>query len=246
MKLVETTGLITREIKYGDKSRIITVITSDMGKISAIANKFKGGKGKSIPSLQLFSYSKFVLFKGSEKGLYHINEADIIEPFKNIRENLMSIIYASYFCDVANHITVENESDKEFLRLLLNVFYALNKGEDQEKIKTVFEWKTAMLEGYAPDINSCFSCGEEETAYLDMGKGCGLCEKCGKDYAQSVSVNKGIRDAINYIKDADISKILSFKASDKMIEYLNSLSEIYLKTHLDCEFKTLDYLKKMK
>lgn len=246
MKLVETTGLITREIKYGDTSRIITIITPDMGKISAITSKFKGGKGKNLPSLQLFSYSKFVLFKGSEKGLYHINESDIIHPFKEVREDLTAILYASYFGDVANKVSVENEGDPEFLRLLLNVFYALSKGKDYDKIKTVFEWKTSALEGYAPDLENCSVCGAEEISFLDLTRGECLCAECGTGYAGLAKVNNDILQGIKYINEAEFSKMLSFEMNPPMLEYMNSLSEIYLRIHLETEFKTLEYLKKMK
>lgn len=246
MKLTETTGLITKEVKYGDTGRIVTVITEDMGKISAITSKYRGGKSRFMPSLQLFSYSKFVLFKGSEKGLYHINEADIIEPFKEIREDFMKIIYASYFGDVANHTAVENDTDKEFLRLLLNIFYALSKGTDYDKIKTVFEWKTAAAEGYAPDFIKCAVCGAKSIAYFDMASGNGLCTSCGKNFAGAAQVNGDIVSAIQYICNADFNKMLAFSLPEKMLQYLNSLSEIYLQMHLDCKFKTLDYLKKMK
>ena len=246
MKLVETTGLITKEVKYGDSGRIVTVITPELGKISAITSKFKGGKSKNVPSLQLFSYSKFILFKGSEKGLYHINEADIIEPFKAIRDDLMAIIYASYFCDVANHITLENEGNTEFLRLILNVFYALSKGQDYDKIKTVYEWKTAMLEGYSPNLEMCSSCGTEDICFFELGRGECFCKNCGKSYAGAVEINTDIINGIKYIRDVAFSKMLSFNMKPKTIEYMNILSEIYLKIHLECEFKTLEYLKKMK
>ncbi len=247
MKLIDATGLITKEVKYGDNSRIITIISPELGKISAITNKYKGGKAKALPSLQLFSYSSFVLFKGSDKGLYHINESDLIEPFKNIRDDLMGIVYASYFCDVANHIIMENEENPEFVRLLLNMLYALSKKEDDfDKIKTVFEWKTAVLEGYAPDLEKCATCGAEEVAYIDLGRGVGLCKDCGKDCAGVAQLSDGLISAIKYIENAEISKVLSFEISEKMCEYLNSLSEIYLQMHLGTEFKTLEYLKKMK
>lgn len=246
MKLTETTGLVIREVKYGDSSRIVTVITEELGKISAITGKYRGGKSKAFPSIQLFSYNRFVLFRGSEKGLYHINETDIIESFGNIREDLMGIIYASYFGDVANKVAVENESDTDFLRLLLNIFYALSKGNDYEKIKTVFEWKTAVLEGYAPNLEKCAVCGAEAIAYLDIARGCSLCPKCGKDYAGAAQLNQSLVSAIKYITEADFSKMLAFDMPNPMIEYMNSLSEIYLEMHLEAKFKTLDYLKKMK
>lgn len=244
---METTGLITREVKYGDRTRIITVITEDMGKVSAIVNKFRNGKSGNMPGLQLFSYSKLVLFQGGEKSLFRINEADIIEPFKNIREDLMGIVYASYFGDVANRVAVENESDREFLRLILNIFYALSEGnENFDKIKTVFEWKTAAAEGYAPSLDRCTLCGSGAISYIDMTRGVGLCEKCGKDFGGAARVNQGLVGAIKYICESDCARMLAFDISDKMVEYLNSLSEIYLGMHLDCKFKTLDYLKRMK
>ncbi len=244
LKLTETAGMITKEVKYGDSGRIVTVITEDMGKISALTSKFRGGKGKYIPSLQLFSYSRLVLFKGSEKGLYHINEADIIQPFKEIREDFTAILYASYFGEVANRITVENEADREFLRLLLNIFYALSKKKDYEKIKTVFEWKAMVQEGYAPYLNGC-PCGEGEITYLDLVNGTGLCKNCGEGTANTAKLNADLVMAIKYICSADFSKMLSFSLPEKTLEYLSSVSEAYLQIHLDHKFKTLDYLKKM-
>ena len=247
MKLAETTGLITKEVKYGDSSRIITIITEDMGKVCAITNKYRRGKSGYMPGISLFSYSRFVLFQNSEKSLYHINEADIIEPFKNIREDLMGIIYASYFGEVANRVCVENESDTEFLRLLLNIFYALSKENAEfDKIKTVFEWKTAASEGYSPGLECCGKCKRNEVAYIDMQRGFGLCGSCGADFAGAAKLNDGVLRAIKYICGADYPKMLSFDVSEKMLGYLNSLSEIYLQMHLDYKFKTLDYLKKMK
>ncbi len=246
LKLTQTTGIITKEVKYGDSGRIVTVITEDMGKISAVTSKFRGGKGKYIPSLQLFSYSHLVLFKGSEKGLYHINEADIIEPFKEIREDLMKVLYASYFGDIANRVTVENETDKEFLRLLLNIFYALSKMEEYDKIKTVFEWKTIVAEGYTPNLEECNDCQSEMVEFLDMARGVGICRNCGEGKAGTAKLSNDLISAIKYICGADFSKMLAFKISDKMLEYLSSLSEAYLQIHLEHKFKTLDYLKKMK
>lgn len=246
MKLSETTGLITKEAKYGDYQRIVTIITPDKGKISAITGRV-GKRKKGISSfLQLFSFCKLVLFRNGDKGLYHINEADIIESFSNVRENLDAIIYASYFCDIANKTIVEDEGNPDFLRLLLNVFFAMTKGKDFDKIKTVFEWKAAMIEGYAPRTDGCVLCGSKTVSFFDLARGECFCEKCGKEYGGAVRIGEDIVKAVSYIRKADFSKMLSFDMKRQAIEYLNLLSEAYIKIHFEKEFKTLDYLKKMK
>ena len=74
--IVETEGIVTREVKYGESSRIITLITKDYGKISAIANNVRTGKLRLLSGLSLFVYSDFVLYEGKGKSgsLYRINE----------------------------------------------------------------------------------------------------------------------------------------------------------------------------
>lgn len=246
-KLTQTKGLITREIKYGDSSRIITIITEDIGKVSAIAGKVGSGKSKTSPSLQLFSYSNFVLFHGSEKGLYHINESDIIEPFKNLREDFFSIVYASYFCDAANNIIPENAPNINLLRLILNCLAALSlKNPPYEKIKTVFEWRAAAEEGFSPSLFPCAACQNNSPAYLDLLKGVALCENCGSENEFCVKINTSLANAISYICSCDLKKILAFELDEKSIEYLSAISEIYLSLHLDRKFKTLEYLKNIK
>lgn len=111
-------------------------------------------------------------------------------------------------------------------------------------MKTVFEWKTAFPEGYAPTMEKCLCCGAKEISFFDLAKGECFCQNCGKEHALAAQVNNDIINGIKYIRDAGMSKMLSFDMSKQGIEYLNTLSEIYLKIHLDCEFKTLEYLKK--
>ena len=76
MGIVETEGIVTKEVKYGETSRIITIITKDFGKISAIANNVRTGKSRLLAGLSLFVYSDFVLYegKGKSSSLYRINE----------------------------------------------------------------------------------------------------------------------------------------------------------------------------
>ncbi len=242
MEQLRTEGIITKQVKYGDNSRIYTIITKDFGKISAIG-RFKTGK-KLNTDLQLLTYSNFELFLGA-KSMYRINETSTIQPFKNLRESLEGFAYGSYFAEVANRVSVENSPDEEFLRLFLNCLYALDKGiEAPKKIKTVFELKTASVCGYTPDLSGCSLCGKE-IVFLDTLLGKGFCDSCKKNPPNLLKVNETVVNAIEYICSVDIKKMFSFNATDELITYLGIISEEYLKTQLDCEFKTLDYLKKI-
>jgi len=244
--IVRTEGIITKEVKYGDTSRIVTIITKDFGKISAIANNVRTGKARLLSGLSLFVYSEIVLYEGKGKnGLFRINEINVIEPFKNIRESIDKMAYASYFAEVTNKTVAENSPDNELLRLLLNTLYVLNTdGADFELLKTVFEIKTAQICGYAPSFFPCGKCGSDDNIiYLDPIGGCGCCERCGMLLKKSLFLNNTVRDLWDYIQNSGLKQGISVSAQKDVVEYLSRLTESYLSVQLDYEFKTLKFLK---
>lgn len=247
--LVETEGIITKEVKFGETSRIVTLLTRDLGKISAIANNVRTGRSRLLGGLFLFSYSKFELFEGRKKSgsLYRINEISLKEPFKNIRESIDKMAYASYFAEAANKASREGEPDEELLRLLLNVLYFTDRDIcSYSLIKAAFEIKAADILGYAPSFEKCIKCGkEEELLYFDPEGGGVCCSGCGKLLKKHYVLNNTVRSLWSYIQKSSLKNAVSLEASEETLSYLTSLTENYLQQQLDCEFKTLDFLKKV-
>ncbi len=248
MGLTKTSGLVTREVKYGETGKIVTLITHDLGKISAIASNVRSKKSGMTAGLQLFAYSEFVLFKSKgKKGLYHLNETSMSESFQNIRASLEKLAYASYFAEIANHILPEESPDEELLRLLLNTFFVLDRDlQPPEKAKLVFQWRAAAVAGYSPLLDSCGSCGKKTgLSHLDPYGGRIMCSDCGASCSSAIPLTAGMNSIISYITNANSKQIFSFETNSDTLLYLSRVGEIYLKTQLEHEFQTLDYLKKV-
>ena len=250
MGIVETEGIVTKEVKYGETSRIITVITKEFGKISAIANNVRTGKSRLLAGLSLFVYSDFVLYEGKGKSgsLYRINEINVKEPFKNIKESIDKMAFASYFADIINKAVGENAPDTELLRLLLNALYFLDRdGADFELLKPVFEIKTAEICGYSPSFSSCGKCGSRDNLkILDPAGGSICCERCGTLLKTGFSMNDTVRELWKYIQSTGLKKSLSVNVNSDIIDYLSTLTEKYISYQLDYEFKTLKFLKSVR
>ncbi len=249
MGLLKTSGIVTKTTKYGDTSLIVTMLTKDFGRISAIASGVRTKKSQMLAGLQLFAYSEIVMYKAkSKKGLYNLNEMTVTESFSSLRYDLDKMAYASYFAEAASGASAEDAPDEEILRLLLNTLYALDKQLcEYEKIKTVFEWRLAAEAGYAPLLTECAKCGKhKETAYLSFANGTALCAECGNGAEGMAKLSSTMAKIIKFICLADIKKIFSFEAGQATVGYLSRVSEEYLKAQLDRQFPTLDYLKKVK
>ncbi len=249
MGLIKTTGIVTKTTKYGETSLIVTILTEDFGKISAIANNVRTKKSRMLAGLQLFAYSEIVMYKAKSKnGLYNLDEMTLLEGFTNLRSDLDKMAYASYFAEAASGASTEDEFETETLRLLLNTLFALDRGLcHYEKIKTVFEWRLAATAGYAPQLESCGGCGCTEGLFgLSLADGSIFCKNCIGERNGVAELSDSMRKIITYITAADLKKIFSFEAGEKTINYLSQVSQTYLAIQLDREFHTLDYLNKVK
>ncbi len=249
MGLIKTSGIVLKTTRYGETSLIVTLLTRDFGKVSAIANNARSNRSRMLAGLQLFAYSELVMYKAKSKnGLYHLDEMNVLESFDGIRLSLDKTAYASYFAEVAIGSVGEDAPDEEFLALLLNSLFALdNELSEPEKIKTVFEWRTAAALGYSPQLEKCGSCGCDNSVFgISLADGFVVCEDCAKGKDGVAKLSAGMLKVIDYISKADSKKIFSFDANKKTVEYLSRVSEAYIATQLDREFKTLGYLKKVR
>lgn len=247
LALINADGIVTKETKYGDTSRILTVITKELGKISVLAGNARRNKSGLLTATALFSYSSFTLFKGGSSSLYKLNECELLTSFSALHESLDGMAFASYFCDVTNTVVQEDSPDLAQTRLLLRSLYMLCRDNpDYEKIKAVFEFRTLTIAGLLPNLSSCADCGAvSDLIGLSPKDGCVYCSRCLSKHPEIYKINDSILAAIAYIALAQEKKEFSFNMSDKSIKYLSELGECCIQALLEKNFKTLDYLRRV-
>ncbi len=246
MGIVSVEGIITREIKYGDSSRILTLLTRQLGKISVLAGGVRSNKSGLLAATQLFSHVEFQLFHGREKSLYKINSGTLLTSFSPIRDSLTKLAYASYFCEVGNDVIQENAPDEEQINLLLNALYLLAADKlPEEQIKGVYEFRTLALQGLLPELTACSLCEEHPPVLFHPLSGECRCKNCAPAAVDSswISGGEAVLSAVDYIHRAESKKVFSFSLNGDSLTYLSRLGEYCLELYLEKHFKTLDYLK---
>jgi DNA repair protein RecO (recombination protein O) len=87
-----------------------------------------------------FCYGDYVVYKG--KSLYTINESSIIDSFQDLLNDLDTLTYASYFCELIDICMQDEESNRELFRNLVTAFYLIkNKVVDIETLARAYELK---------------------------------------------------------------------------------------------------------
>lgn len=235
-------GLVIKTGVTGESDRLVYVLTPRMGILRAFAKGARNTKSKLHAGTSLFSYCTFTV--SENKGVYHINEAQVIEIFYDLRNDLERLTVAQYFCEVMLKTIPDGNSDAEYLRLILNCLYFLCKGKKPLLlVKSVFELRIVCVAGYMPSLIACDTCGEYETdvMFFDCMLGALYCKNCGRD-KQVPEIPASVVAAMRHIVFSDFKKIFSFELPPEQLQTLNRLSELYLSNCFQQRFRTLDFL----
>ena len=158
---LKTQGLVLREVAYKDTDKLLTVLTRDYGKMTLKARGVRRSGSPLKASCQLLACGEFTIFE--YRGMSTINEAQTVELFPELRTDLELLSLGTYFAQVAEVLSQEDDPNPALLSLTLNALYALGKlRKPQGLVKAVFELRAACLAGYTPDLEGCRSCGNPE------------------------------------------------------------------------------------
>ncbi len=240
-----TDGLILKEQNIGEKDKLVWVLTRHNGLVRAFVRGAKSVKNRKNSSTGMFCFSKISLYK--TKDTYIIDEAEPIELFFDLRSDLEKLSLAQYFAELIITLVQEDEPAEEYLRLILNSLHFLSKNKmPNEQVKSITELRLMCIAGFMPNLIACQRCGEYETnpMYFDVDDGLLYCENCGGN-SMLLPLDIGLVKALRHIAFSDFEKIYSFKMEDHALPDLSYITEKYLLSKLQRNFKTLDFYKEI-
>ena len=160
---IATTGLVLRQVKVGEADRILTILTPDLGVISASARGSLRMKSPLFSATGLFCYSEFSLSSG--RSHFFVDAAQIKKVFHGVSATVEGMALASYMAEIAMELSptpAEGEADAQ-LRLLLNCLYLIGERRyPWRQLKAVYELRALSKAGYMPDLRMCAGCGKYE------------------------------------------------------------------------------------
>lgn len=242
---ISTDGLILREQNIGEQNRLVTVLTRSHGVVRAFVRNCRSLKSPKGAATRLLCYSRLVIFAG--RDTYTIDEAQSEEMFIPLRNDVVKMSLAQYFCELALHFVPENLPAGDYLRLLLNALYLLSRGmRPAALVKAAVELRMLTLGGYMPDLICCESCKcyEHEKMHFLPKRGVLLCGDCLKKNGEySILLGMGVTTAMRHCVYAEFDKLFQFTLPPESISLLERASEEYLLHISEKNFKTLDFYK---
>jgi len=158
-------AITLKRVKFEDRHQILTLLTLNHGKISAMAHNSIHSR-RFGSALQLYEVSECRLFKRNNQNTFRIESANSKERFSNIPKNWMAYINACFFSELILNLIPENETDPNLFKLFYNGLKTLDSLNSTASlpIQVSFLGKLLQRSGHQPSIISCASCGKLKTS----------------------------------------------------------------------------------
>lgn len=241
---LKTKALVLRSVDYQETDCILTVLTGEQGLLTLKARGVRRPRSNLKAACQLLAYSEFTVFE--HRGYHTINEAVPLEQFSELRRDLEQFALASYFAQLAQVLSQQDQPDGEVLSLTLNAFYALSKlGRPQPIVKAAYELRMIALAGYAPELSGCAVCGSETPDRFNTMSGACECKSCGAGGLR-LPMSAGTLAAMRYILTCDDKKLYAFALAPQEEKELSDIAQTYVLTQLERGFSALDFYQSLR
>lgn len=184
MAIEKSEALVLRAIKYGETSKILTLLTRDFGLLKAIAKGVRGSRPKFGSALESFACSEVVIYRRRDRDLHLIGSADLIEAHLPLGASLSRYAFASAIVEFIPRVVTGEASGvggegaplSESAALYQEARWALDLVtvaplETLPYLLRAFQLRFVSLLGHGMELHACLHCGREIGAAGGRGLG---------------------------------------------------------------------------
>ena len=130
------------------------------------------------------------------------------------------------------------------LKLLYQSLRALlSDSYENRLVRSIFELKALAINGEAPHVFSCVSCGKKENLlWFSQRRSGALCAECRHKESDAMRLMESTMYTMQYIISSDVAKLYRFSVSSEVLNELQRLLADYLNRHVGHSFQSLKIL----
>lgn len=247
MSALVTRGIVLRAVNYRESSRILTVFSNDLGRITVSAKGCLRPKSRERAATEQFTLGEYALTERA--GRFYLNTASIEDAYYNLRLDIDKLAHATYFTELCESVLNEEEPQPEMFDLLAGCLKALCVGKTIPEIaRLIFEVKAMDVLGFRPEAAACAACGEEfkEKIWFSVSAGGTVCENCKPEAMDAKPMLPGAAAFLRQVLDWELERMNVLKPAGAVMENLEQVFRPFLKWHLERTYKIDGFLEKLR
>lgn len=231
MALVKVDALILRNLRMGETSRVVTFLSRQLGKSSAVAKGVRAPKSRFGASLEILNRSSLLLYFRPGRDLQLVSEGTLDHESRGLFLQSERYHYGCAVVEFLDRILEEEAAVPEVFDLSIRV---LGLMEDAplgrlSYLLRAFQLRVAGWLGYAPRLDRCAGCGKDEAAGFGPAEGGILCGRCAGRTPSSLPISSGTLELLRSLARGSLPRDPKIEATRQ----LDRIAESFLSFHID-------------
>ena len=229
--IIKTEAIVLRALDFGETSRIVTLYTAEMGKLSVLAKGARSSKSRFGSTLDPLAHIEAIIYIKPSRELQSITDASHSQTFRTIRNELGRIEVGLKVIELTNAVMHDSEQNRDVFLLLAKVLVCLDQMEERYRnLFPYYQLSLASAYGFAP--------------VFDRERVADLTDDGGTLDLQSGEIRTGIpasalerrasRSALRafaILARAPIEKVTQMSVRPATMQEVGDLVGAYMKTH---------------
>lgn len=240
-------AVVLRHSDWGEADRILGLFTREHGKIRAIAKGVRKLRSRKAGHLEPFTRTSLLLARGRDMQI--VTQAETINAYAPVRENLLLVGYASYVVELLDRFTYEEGENRPLYRLLTDTLEKLSSHPDPTLVVRYYEIRLLDLLGFRPQLFNCARCGQQiqaEDQFFSAKEGGVLCPRCGSGTQGAYPISLLALKYFRHLQRSTFTEAARAQISPQTNHEMEVLIQHYLTYLLESTLNTPNFLRRMK
>jgi len=240
-------AVVLRHADWGEADRLLTLYTRERGKVRAIAKGARKVKSRKAGHLEPFTRVTLQLARG--RDLLIVTDADTIDAYQPLREDLIKTGYASYLVELLDRFTYEEESENyNIFRLLTESLSRVANEPDPWLAIRYYEVHLLHHLGFRPQLFECANCREEIQAvdqFFSAAQGGVICPRCGAGLPGVWNVSVEALKYLRHFQRSSYAETQRARPSPQVRDEVEALMQHYVTYLLERGLNTPKFLRQV-
>lgn len=241
-------AVVLRHSDFGEADRILTLYTRQLGKTRAIVKGARKITSRKAGHLEPFTRVRLQLAKGRDMPV--VTQADTIEAYTPLREDLVLTGQASYVIELLDRFTYDEGSDRSAVfELLTETMKRLAAKTNPWLAIRYYEMRLLDHLGFRPKLFECAHCGREilpVDQFFSFAAGGVICPNSGRTEADLKPISVDALKYLRHFQRSNYAEARRAHPSPEVQAETEGLMQGFFTYLLERELKTPGFLRQIR
>lgn len=242
--MVKAEGIIIRTTDYGETNKIVTLFTEESGKLGLMARGAKKPKSTLSSVSHVLFYGLCLFQKG--RGLGTLYQAESLNPFRRIREDIEKTGYAALMLELTDRLTEQGRAYTGIYHMFRDVLLLMEKGTDASVLAAIYAIKMMRVAGVDPQVDRCIRCGRRSDRYRFSVSGGGfLCPGCAPSDPHALPISAQTAKLLPLFKHIPVGRIGRVSLKRETKEEIETLITVYYEQNAGVKLRARRFIDQL-